>query len=124
MSKIFIDDLKIVLRIFAIIPFIWIGSELLMILIGTIAVGHIPKYGVDPDPSSLNLIILNLSLMFGLMLNICVLPFWVLILLHLIINRVQFSRNEYFSFLSMVLGITVFLIHRVYHPKIMDWVTD
>jgi hypothetical protein len=124
MDKITENDLKIVLRIFGFLPIIWVGAELLEVAIGTILIGHIPSYGADPDPSSLYLDIFLIISGLGFILNVCTFPFWLLILLHLIINRIPFTKKEYLTILSMLLGIFYFLMLRLYHPKIMDWVSD
>ncbi|RYD80580.1 MAG: hypothetical protein EOP53_07840 [Sphingobacteriales bacterium] len=118
------DDLRLVLRIFGILPLIWIGAELLEVAIGTMLIGHFPKYGSDPDPSSLNLSIFLLITGIGFFLNVCIFPIWLLILIHLLINKFLFTKRDYFLIFSMLFGLAYFFVLRIYHPKIMDWISD
>ncbi|MGZ5244998.1 MAG: hypothetical protein ACXWDO_05825 [Bacteroidia bacterium] len=117
-------NLRIALKIFSFIPLIAFSGILLMILAGILLLGHVPRYGVDPDPFTLNLDIFGLILICSFTLSIFIIPFWILIFVHLVINRYPFSKSEYFSLISMLLGVLFFVVLKIGQPNILEWVLD
>ena len=116
--------IKILHTALCIIPFIWFVLFLIILIIGTIHFGEIPKYGNLTDPYALDLD--KISLVEALFSFLGYLSFFLWPLLTAIIYI--FFRNKIImnklSIILFIIGIVGFFIFRYGFSETFLWVVD
>jgi hypothetical protein len=106
----------------AYLPFLWVGTTSLCIVMAIIKLGHIPCYGADPDPTALGFELytfLNLLLFMVVALSIII---WPAVLLAYFTMYGKAYKINWHSVAAYIAGvITIYLLLR-YGP--MDWYLD
>ena len=103
------------------IPFAWLISFLLMLIIGTIHFGYIPRYGNIVDPYSLGLgwiNIIEVALFFLSFLSFFLWP---------IFSAILFFNKEALSKISIIMylvGVSSFFIFKYIFTSAFEWVMD
>lgn len=110
--------------VLGIIPFLWLISFLLVLMIGTIKLGYIPEYGDHIDPYALNLHLLSLIHFWLYVLSIFAFFLW---LAGTAVIMVFFGKKGYLNILSTALFITGtagFFIFKYGFREYFAWVFD
>lgn len=118
------NSLKVFSNICSIVIMALVFSFFLILLTGLIKLGHIPNYGIDPDPTNLKIDILNYILAFPLFLSIIAIPLWFLLHIHFIFNNIYMSKCEISLFSIALVGLISILIVKFYFSSQFYWVFD
>jgi hypothetical protein len=116
--------IKILHTALGIIPFAWLISFLIMLIIGTIHFGYVPKYGNPIDPYALGLDWINIiELWLGFLgyLSFFIWPLLTAILYIFFRNKITLNK---LSMLMFFIGITGFFIFRYGFSEAFLWVVD
>ena len=100
------NDIRQINKILGFIPLIPIIPALIILLTGLTIVNRMP----EPDLASYIFDTLNVISVGGLILCFLSIPTWVMLTLHLLINRVKFTKMEIVSLLTSVFCIVVLLV--------------
>ena len=121
------NDIKLYARLSSAFPIIWLVTFFITLLIGTFSFGHIPIYGVDPDPHSLDSLMIN-SLQIINLISICIcflaVPGWLLLYTHLLINKVKLTRLDIILLVSVLLSLIFFLLFNLVWTSQFLWHND
>ncbi|OYU95574.1 MAG: hypothetical protein CFE21_10550 [Bacteroidetes bacterium B1(2017)] len=107
-----------------IIPFFWFISFLTMIIIGTIKLGSIPKYGNHIDPYALGLDSLNLIEVVLSILGLFSFILWLVltpILYYFFKNKTSLNKS---SIVLCIIGVLGFIVFRFIFTETFLWVVD
>ena len=105
----------------------WAITFLLSLSIGTFYIGHIPVYGIDKDPHSLGIFILDAIQginLFSFFLSFVAFLAWPLLTIHLLINKTRLSRTEKILQLGALLSIFVFFLFKFIYAEQFSWHFD
>lgn len=120
-------DVQSFARISSVIPTISLTSFLISLLIGILSFGHIPVYGADPDPYSINSNILDflkvINLFSGL-IGFMAVPAWLFLTAHLLINRIKFTQKDLFFHLSAIFSLLFILLFKFVWTSQFYWFFD
>ena len=126
-QKSYVEEATIFLRLTSIILVTWAVTFLLSLVVGTICLGHIPVYGIDKDPNSLNSFLLDtiywinfLSFFFSFFAFFA----WPFLLMHLLIYKVVFSYNERLLQAGALLSILTFFMFKLVWAEQFSWHYD
>lgn len=117
-------DIRLLAIILSTIPTVWLTSFLFSLLIGTVKFGHIPTYGADHDLHNIVLNSLNVIRLTSGFIGFIVVPAWLLLTIHLIINKVKFSKVELLYHLTALFSLTMFVIFKFVWTSQFLWVND
>ena len=120
-------DVRLFANIASTIPIFWLTSFLISLLVGTLYVGHIPIYGVDRDPYSINSFIFNTFYFINFVITIIgfiAVPAYVLLTAHLLINKIKFTKKELAIHIISLFSLIVLLFFRFLWSSQLDCVYD
>jgi hypothetical protein len=106
------------------IPFIWVLSFFLMVLIGIIRLNKIPVYGVDPDPSALSFEWINWVNFLSMGISFLSIPANYLLAIVLIADKEKFSLFDKISLFVPILSIGIFFICKHVLTNLFYWALD
>jgi hypothetical protein len=116
--------IKLLHKVLGVIPFIWFISFLLILLIGTINLGYVPKYGNLIDPYALNIDILSSLHVFCAFLAYIAFYLWLtLSAIFLVFFKKEFSLNK-LSTVLFIIGVVGFFIFKYIFTDVFLWVVD
>jgi len=114
-------------RLSSIVIIVWALTFLSGLLYGWVSIGHIPKYGTDNDPYSLNSVLLGLLQMINQIcfyVGVVALPAWTLLKTHLILNRVAITSTGLFINILTIISILVFCLFKFVWEAQYLWFYD
>jgi hypothetical protein len=113
---------KILHSILGIIPFLWFLAFLMIILLGTIKLGYVPKYGNIIDPYALKIgAITKAHFFLGIS---ALLAFYIWLVMSAIFFFIKgFSFNKITTILFFV-GVIGYLTFKYLFPNVFAWVMD
>lgn len=126
-QKLYTDEAKIFSKLTSIILTVWLITFLLGLLIGAFYLGHIPVYGNDGDPSSLNLLFLDAIKwmnLFSFFFSFFAFFAWPLLTIHLLINKAPFARTDKALQASALLSIVIFFLFKYLWTDQFLWFND
>lgn len=126
-EKLYIVEAKFFLRITSIALITWLATFLLSLMIGTFYIGHVPTFGTDKDPYSLDSFLLNATLWLNVIsLFISFFSFfaWPLLTIHLLINKAQLTRSDRLLQAGALLSIIVFFLFKYIWTDQFLWPND
>lgn len=110
--------------ILGIIPFIWFLSFLLILTMGIIHIGYVPKYGNPIDPYALNLDVISyLHFIFGLCAYLAFYLWIGMSIILVIFFKKKFSFHRA-STILFIIGVSGFFIFRYIFPDVFGWILD
>lgn len=115
--------IKAIQTILGYIPFIWFIFFVIILLIGTLKLGYVPKYGNVIDPYALNLELLSIIHVITATLSYLAVFVWILLTGILIILKRQIIINRT-SFVFLLIGLVGFIIFKFFFTQIFLWVFD
>lgn len=126
-QKSFTEDARLFSKLTSIILISWSSTFLLSLGLGILNLGHLPVYGIDKDPSSINSnlfdairLINYISLLFSYFSFIA----WPLLMIHLLINRVRFNAGNRWLHLSALASIFLFFSFKYIWTDQFLWWND
>ena len=122
-----IEEVKIFSKLASVILIAWAITFLLSLIIGTFYLGHVPVYGIDQDPNSLN----SSFLAWIQLINLCSFFFsffaflsWPLLTFHSLINNANFTNVDRLLHLGALLSILVFFFFKYILTDQFLWYYD
>ena len=116
--------IKILHSFLGILPFIWFLSFLIILAIGIIHFGYLPKYGNLVDPYALNIRYLSLFSFFcGLCAYVAFYLWIVMSIIFITFLRKEFSFNRTTTIL-FIIGVLGFFVFRYLFSDVFAWVID
>jgi hypothetical protein len=109
-------------NILAWLPLTWCILCLSSITIASIKLGHIPQYGLDPDPTELGLDTITFLAFLFFLASFCLAFAWPLLELNFIIDEKR--QVNYWTLGAFILGIASFFIMKHIFPEQFNWFTD
>ena len=126
-QKWYTEEARLFSKLTSITLMTWAITFILSLSIGTFYIGHIPVYGIDPDPHSLDSFLpdaiqgINL---FSFFFSFVAFFAWPLLTIHLLLNKASFSRTEKLLQLSALLSILIFFMFRFIYTDQFAWHFD
>jgi|GEM_PF-4294902 len=120
-------DIQFFARLSAVVPITFTGSFLLAISTGILIAGHRPQPYIDPDPDAMNSILLYFFLTVHfvcLFISLFAIPGWILLLLHLFINRVAFNKKDVRVHLIAIMCVCIYLTFFIVWRSPLEWLYD
>lgn len=109
-------------NILAWIPLTWCILCLFSITIASIKLGHIPQYGLDPDPTELGLDGITFIAFLFFMGSFTLAFVWPMMQLHFTLNEKQ--KVNYYTFAAFIVGIaSLFILKYIFSPQ-FSWFMD
>lgn len=103
----------------------WVASLLLALVVGTVQLGHLPVYGVDPDPERIHSMLLNGLQITHLLLSAAVvvaIPAWALLLIHLLSTDRNSLKQHRALWACTIVAIGIYFLIR--HTPTFVWLMD
>ena len=115
------------LRLSSFVLISWGITFIAGILFGWIHFGHVPQYGVDPDPYSIGSGILNtlqILNLFAFLIGFIALPTWLLLCIDTFLNDRPQLRKYFLLHLFVVASIIIFFYFRQVASPHFLWFYD
>jgi hypothetical protein len=116
--------IKLLHIILGIIPFLWLISFLVILTIGTIHFGYIPKAGNPVDPYALGLDSINRFEVGLVLLSFIAFFLYIPLTILLYILSKQKANPNNLSLILFTIGVGGFLIFRYIFTDVFLWVAD
>ena len=116
--------LKLIHSSLGVMPFVWFMLFLSILMVGTIHLGYIPKYGNHIDPDALN--ISTLSTIHLISAFFAYLAFYLWILISIIMKyyfKMNFSLNR-ITTIFFFIGVLGFFVFKFIFKQYFLWVMD
>ncbi len=110
------------MKILSIISFLWALLTITMVAIASFTIGHLPKYGLDNEPSNIfSEVLLFCYLIFSILFIFSIFIYLALRIIRAIPLR-NFTLNKYDILISI--GVFVFIILRIFLTSQYLWLND
>ena len=119
-----LKDIRSFAKISSLIPTIWFVSFSLILLIGVLRLGHLPIYSIDKNIDNTFIDILNIISSITFIISFIAVPAWVLLTMHLLINKVRFTKQEIIYHSLAICSIIFFLLFKFVWISQFLWVND
>jgi len=116
--------IRLFAKIASLISPAWFTSFLISLLIGTLKYGHIPKYGVDGDLHGLITEVFTFIQLVTGFIGFAAVPAWFLLLTHLLINKITFTKREKLLHLVSIVSLIFFFLFKFLWTPQFLWVND
>lgn len=107
---------------FGIIPFIWFSCFLLILTIGIVHFGYVPKEGNPVDPYKLGLDWLSIIITIFSFIAYISFYLWILISIIILLKREKLFNK--ISTILFIIGVSGFFIFKYLFPEVFGWVLD
>lgn len=110
-------------RLIGYLPIAWSISCISLISIASIKLGHLPRYGVDPDPTAMGYEYFEFFSTILVLLGFAAVVVWPIMLVVLLLSVKQYSP-ELFDIIIFIAGIvSFFTLKFVFTPQFL-WFND
>ena len=119
-----LKDIRSFAKISSFIPTIWFVSFSLILLTGVLRLGHLPIYFIDKNIDNTFIGILNIISSLAFIISFIAVPAWILLIIHLLINKVRFTKLEIIFHSLTICSIILFLLFKFVWISQFLWVND